>query len=42
LLRERWQVVEAGAVLKRNVEFSESGEVVYSVTQTFDSVAGPG
>jgi hypothetical protein len=42
LLRERWQVVEAGAVLKRNVEFSESGEVVYAVTQTFDSVAGPG
>jgi hypothetical protein len=42
LLRERWQVVEAGAVLKRDVEFSESGEIVYSVTQTFDSVAGPG
>ncbi len=42
LLRERWYVAEAGAVLRRDVEFSEKGEVVYSVTQAFDRVEGPG
>ena len=41
LLRERWFLDEDGSLLRRNVEFLEKEEVVYSTTQVFDRVGGP-
>ena len=41
LLRERWYIAEAGTILRREVEFSEKGEIVYAVTQAFDRADGP-
>jgi hypothetical protein len=41
LLRERWVLDEDGSVLRRDVEFLEKEEIVYSTTQVFDRVGGP-
>lgn len=41
LLRERWYLDDPGSQLRRDVEFLEKDEVVYSVTQVFDRAGGP-
>jgi hypothetical protein len=41
LLRERWYLDSGASLLRRNVEFLEKDEIVYSITQVFDRVGGP-